>query len=64
MSKYINADIQEVKHGKWELSYIFGIEIAECSCCRKYFFADPATEAKEWNYCPNCGAKMDGDDNA
>ncbi len=43
------ADVVEVKHGKWEG--------CECSLCGHF-----ATYANDYNYCPNCGAKMDGKD--
>lgn len=54
------ADAVEVVHGRW-------VEIARdgtpftvdrCSACGKNYFGFP-THAM--NYCPNCGAKMDGD---
>lgn len=56
------ADVQQVKHGRWlqlsdddqyEGSYL-------CSECRteETFF----DESSFSNYCPNCGAKMDGKD--
>ena len=44
------ADVQEVRHGRWiddETAYI-------CSVC---FHGSPS--GAKWNYCPNCGAKMD-----
>ena len=41
------ADVAEVKHGEW-----IGLE---CSKCGHF-----ATYANDYNYCPNCGAKMDG----
>lgn len=50
------ADVVEVKHGKWELgksgcSYF-------CSSCELWAFP---REAEQWKFCPNCGAKMDGE---
>lgn len=32
-----------------------------CSECETFFDGYP--EIKEWNYCPECGARMDGDGN-
>lgn len=47
-----SVDAEPVRHGRWmHLSNTWG----ECSVCgerNKYL--------KRWNYCPNCGAKMQG----
>ena len=58
----------ERPHGKW-ISHIRSIE---CSVCKEKFFADdedencqdydPCTDFN-YNYCPNCGADMRGDNN-
>ncbi len=49
------ADVAEVARGKWKL---WGSEcVYYCSVCRM-FWAFPR-EARMWNYCPQCGAKMD-----
>lgn len=46
------ADVVEVKHGKWvEKPQADGLN--GCSICGIMRFG-------ESNYCPNCGAKMDG----
>lgn len=54
------ADVQEVKHGEWE--YIdgdVGYSQAKCSFCGEIaIFGDEENIAL---YCPNCGAKIDGD---
>ena len=51
------ADVVEVKHGEWEKRtfIIFDSEKVgyRCSECH-------TTWDTETNYCPNCGAKMDG----
>ena len=58
------VDAVEVVHGYWYAHH--GITI--CSHCQAMFDADlvmlqiPSTW-KMPNYCPNCGAKMDGDGN-
>ena len=39
------ADVQEVRHGRWELYDI-------CSVCG-------AQAEQQTNYCPQCGARMD-----
>lgn len=60
MSAIENAqtiDAVPVKHGKW----IHNDEWWEfiCTSCRRGI-----GNIKEYKYCPNCGAKMDGDINA
>ena len=58
-----SADVAHVKHGRWDDSgrYRFpggsiAVRCSECGC------ALTASEYKlnNWNYCPVCGAKMDG----
>ena len=53
------ADVVEVKHGEW-FEVDDGIDIGsgkhlECSICGKW-----KKDRIKSNYCPNCGAKMDG----
>ena len=53
------ADVVEVKHGEWILHFddLFPVESTkECSVCHEEEFITLCNE----NYCPNCGAKMDG----
>ena len=59
------VDVVEVRHGKWKLKqYEGGIldgEIYdECSICEYQRFFDDIRFKTAFNYCPNCGAKMDG----
>lgn len=50
------ADVQPVKHGKWGDSIAkYGILRHKCSVCNKY-------SHMAYNYCPNCGAKMENKD--
>lgn len=52
------ADVEPVKHGKWELCFedsrrqIVG---NKCSVCGYEYYGN------KYFYCPNCGARMDGD---
>lgn len=39
----------------------FTDHIACSNCLKKYNYIDNDS-TDEWNYCPNCGAKMDGDE--
>ena len=53
------TDVVEVRHGEWRIvdSDIGYVEL-ECSLCRNklLFNTDDG-----FTYCPNCGAKMDGE---
>lgn len=54
-----NEDIKEfapVRHGRWveKEKYTFGI-MYDCSLCENRILDN----GHSWNYCPNCGAKMD-----
>ena len=46
------ADVQEEKHGKWEQVHNISPKYA-CTNCRHLF------NNRTFNYCPNCGAKME-----
>ena len=48
------ADVQEVRHGKWE-------KCKEC-CCEYRCSVCEYELCRTTNYCPNCGAKMDGEE--
>ena len=54
------ADVVEVRHGEWvvELDDL-GWNKHTCSECGYTKRTDIHTSLG-WNYCPNCGAKMDG----
>ena len=56
------VDAVEAKHGRWIFDEPdnFGCRKPRCSVCGKYelyLWADSVS----CNYCPNCGAKMDGE---
>ena len=48
------ADVEELKHGEWVYDHWCEFK---CSICGHWSQTEP--RARE-NYCPNCGAKMDG----
>ena len=51
-----------VVHGRWEpRTDVFGF--VRCSACHDCNIYDDWADGKKWSYCPNCGAKMDGDGN-
>lgn len=50
------ADVAPVVHGRWVTHYRSGTPVAEgyvSTCCDMW-------KNRKSNYCPNCGAKMDG----
>lgn len=49
---------EQPKAGRW--LPIHGEPIVACSVCRKKYDWD--TEAQYYNFCPNCGVKMEGAD--
>ena len=51
------VDAVEVVHGRWieQEKYTFGV-MYDCSICDNRILDN----GHSWNYCPNCGAKMDG----
>ena len=62
------ADVAEVKHGEWvETTEPLGykeVEVVGCTACGETFITDEDCDIDYFktffNYCPNCGAKMDG----
>ena len=54
------ADVQEVRHGKWiaKKRGKYKDYLSVCSLCGHQILNDFIKESK---YCPNCGAKMDGE---
>ena len=51
-------EAEPVVHGRWEKSpHLYGF--VRCSVCHGCTVWDEWVDGKKWNYCPNCGAKMD-----
>jgi hypothetical protein len=53
LAKASTADVAEVKHGEWETTDTPLGRCCVCSVCG-------SCPTLEYNYCPYCGAKMDG----
>ena len=53
------ADVAPVAHGKWVPSE-GNPGFLVCSACRDCYVVDEWADGKKWQYCPACGAKMDG----
>ena len=55
IEKIPTADVVEVRHGEWEQGDYYDVGDV-CSLCDYDSQIENCTD----NYCPNCGAKMDG----
>lgn len=53
------ADVVEVKHGYWKWKELYG-EVGYMLVCSECEESEGACE--RYDYCPNCGTKMDGGD--
>lgn len=63
LEDFPTADVATVRRGKWVHSRYENcseqFEMVKCSCCGREAYA-MAFYVSDGNYCPNCGAKMDG----
>ena len=64
LNQFPAADVEPVRHGRWICRKGYGeYECSVChgvdSDCSDYYGAHVVTEQ---DYCPNCGSRMDGDD--
>ena len=48
-------DVAPVVHGRWKKSG----SLLECQYCGEIYSQLGGNAGKSWNYCPNCGAKME-----
>ena len=62
-----SADVAEVVHGEW-LNFVGDYVTAECSVCGECYDTSDYNDKEHFDmvkqlnkYCPNCGAKMDGE---
>ena len=54
------ADVAEVVHEKWLLDRWQSWPHRECSRCKIMIPRTKEVPDQYWQYCPNCGARMDG----
>ena len=52
----LTVDAELIRHGQWKGKPIAGYSTVRCSECGDVFLENSG----RWNYCPNCGARMDG----
>ena len=59
IERILAADVAPVVHGRWieHEKYTFGV-MYDCSICGDRILDN----GHSWNYCPNCGARMEGGD--
>lgn len=58
------ADVASVKHGRWQITdlYPHNVYCSECHTkCAQTHWAVWEDGSLPRNYCPNCGARMDGE---
>ena len=67
--KGIIVDVSPVRHGRWlhteEPLGWKDVDCMECSACHDSWIIEEDycfDDMPLWNYCPSCGAKMDGDE--
>lgn len=59
MEQCKTVDAAPVVHGHWDEGKYHGY--CCCSNCRDVYILKEWLVDGKWNYCPNCGAKMDGE---
>ena len=66
VENFPDADVAPVVHGRWDDSgrYTFpsgntAVRCTNCGCA----LTESEYRLNNWNYCPVCGARMDGSDN-
>ena len=63
LAKAPRIEAEPVRHGLWitySEKHAFSEECSVCGCGVRWNDGEP----HEYNYCPNCGCKMDGDSHA
>lgn len=58
------ADVAPVEHAQWLLDRWPSWPHRECSRCKTMFPRTTEVADQYWQYCPNCGARMDGGNGA
>lgn len=66
INKFPTDDVAPVRHGRWiamhyEGGILDGSNFDKCSVCGYERFFDDEKLKTKFNFCPNCGAIMDGE---
>ena len=63
VEEFLSADVAPVVHGRWDNSGLYtfpsgstAVRCTNCGCA----LTESEYRLNNWNYCPVCGAKMDG----
>lgn len=66
LEKQSTVDVAEVRHGEWKYIKMDNFRQYKVICpfCEAEYVGnyDAYIEPEDFNYCPNCGARMDGDE--
>ena len=64
IADFLAADVAEVRHGEWIGRQLDDFKKYESTCSECGWVGienyDSYNDPSDFNYCPNCGAKMDG----
>ena len=67
LTKFPAADVAPVRRGRWEKSEddYYSLSLVKCSVCHEEWCFEIDDDVKDlnYNYCPNCGAYMMGENN-
>ena len=57
LNQFPSSDVEPVKHGRWDVDGVYVV----CSVCNRLTLSPIVKQLPTFKYCPNCGAKMDGE---
>ena len=60
INQFPSADVVEVRHGEWVHSDMAAHWYGKDKCSNCHYRTYDGLDLTHFNYCPNCGAKMDG----